>query len=187
MVIQVAGMPHHHSFQLVVGGILVCVAATLVAATSAFGLIPLKTGQYKGKIGNVGSLSFKVEGEKSAHLEDFKIVIFGQPTCDMPVPETWPYELPISGKFDVVTDVVLSRNTLFPEQLELSFGFYPFPVVSESADIQGDVIQFLGEIKRKNTIVGRHLLLSSDDFLPNDPDVNCRYRVFDESWKAKHR
>lgn len=175
-----------NAHRLVLGGLLVCATAALVIATSAFGLIPLKTGKYKGQIGNVGSLSFKVKGKMNTHLEDFKIVIFGQPTCDMPVPETWPYELPNSGKFDVVTDVVLSRNTLYPEQLQLSFGLYPFPMVSESEEINGDVIQFLGEIKGKKTIVGRDLLLSSDDFLPESV-ADCRYQLFSESWKAKHR
>lgn len=176
-----------NAYRLVLGGLLMCATAALVTATSAFGVIQLKTGKYKGQIGNVGSLSFKVKGEKNTHLEDFKIVIFGQPTCDMPVPETWPYALPNSGKFRVVTDVLQSRNTLYPQYLELSFGFYPFPVVSESGQINGSVPQFLGEIKGKKTIVGRNLLLFSDNFLPDYYHVDCRYQLFGESWKAKHR
>jgi len=144
------------------------------------------SGQYRGSLGDVGTISFTVK-KKKAEIKDFQIVIFPEPTCSSP-PQGWSYPLPRNTEYHPVSDAHVYlykgwRVSPIPSPLEMNHGFYPFPIVPESRQVSAQAT-FLARFKTSSKVRGGELVLGSTNFVPNGP---CQHVIVVPSWTAKHR
>jgi hypothetical protein len=167
------------------------VGISLVLALSAPGVeaaakLP-KPGKYVGTITSgfsQGETSFKLD--QGRRMKDFSVVFSGEPFCSQPVPQSWNHPLPQSGEFRVLEDFrVIKGGAIYPDGSELSYGFYPFPLVEESHQVNG-FMQLDAEFTSRKRAAG-HIFAESDNFIPPPHEGVCDYFVPGGTWQVKRK
>jgi hypothetical protein len=166
---------------------VVLVPLVLVPSAVAVNPLKIKPGKYVGTITSglsQGETSFKLD--QGGRMKDFSIVFSGEPFCSQPVPESWNHPLPQSGDFRVLEDFrVIKGGAIYPDGSELSYGFYPFPVVQESHQVSG-FMQLDAEFTSRKRAAG-YIFVAGDDFIPPTHEGDCRYFVPGGNWQVKRK